>query len=315
MSLIPEVINFSITRDCNKFCSFCINSHLLDQDKLVTLSDYKLCIDFLVANACKTVRFIGGEPTTHPELNQMVDYAYSKIKVDVVSNGLFSEELLYSVKDKINTISVGFPGDVLQYEVIKKNLALIKKFNLSHYLYFVIEDLSFDVGKILSIIKDLDPSTVSLKIALPNITKGNKHIKNPMNTLLGAKIYFLVNALHKLGIRVFNTCFIPVCCFEPIQYNWMREHTDMFGHPGCFRNSIYDLIIDYNLDFYTCPETDRILGNVKDTSNLLPNMLEILNDDFIYKVNFRCINCGLRNDLCIPCASYGINNEYNNTHM
>ena len=76
----------SITGLCNNNCLFCLDSDRLDKEHK-SIQNILSEIDFVIN--CKKLIISGGEPTIHPQIIEIVEYAKEKgfEKIQIVTNG------------------------------------------------------------------------------------------------------------------------------------------------------------------------------------------------------------------------------------
>ena len=91
--------NLSITATCNRSCEYCFAMDMLDEMsveiKSMPMNIYLQALDFLSRSGIEEVRFLGGEPTTHPHFIQMLDIALDRgFKVLIFSGGLIPNKVL-----------------------------------------------------------------------------------------------------------------------------------------------------------------------------------------------------------------------------
>ena len=107
-----------VTDSCNLNCFYCHHEGMksLNLDQLMT------CIDVLTRCGIMKVKFIGGEPTIYPELNQLIKEIKSKdqeIDISLITNGIVSEETLNKLADsRIDRINVSLHG--FDFDVFRK---------------------------------------------------------------------------------------------------------------------------------------------------------------------------------------------------
>lgn len=114
-----EMASFFLTTKCNLRCVYCYNCEERQDKDEQTLSFRiaKAGVDYYFDNfSSRHIRFYGpGEPTQEFELmKKIVDYAKSrskeKIKVELQTNGAFSEYVCKYVYDNINIVWVSMDG-------------------------------------------------------------------------------------------------------------------------------------------------------------------------------------------------------------
>lgn len=92
-------INISINNVCNNNCSYCFQStyNNKSEKKYITLEHYNFILNFLKNSSINHINLLGGEPTLHPELLQIIDDTLNKnYSVLLISNLLVQDEEYFS---------------------------------------------------------------------------------------------------------------------------------------------------------------------------------------------------------------------------
>lgn len=97
---MPLEVNWAITKMCNYSCSYCFGQDRLDRSRFTSLPFLKKAVDHIAELKRDTVRFVfsGGEPTTHPDLGELIEYIHRIFgkrleSVLVISNGSRNQKL------------------------------------------------------------------------------------------------------------------------------------------------------------------------------------------------------------------------------
>ena len=88
--------NISIISTCNNNCSYCFQKEYHKQNKIMPLEEVKKIIDWHDSEG--RIGFLGGEPTLHPNIAEMVEYALSKGKKTLIMTNLLCDN---SVVEKL----------------------------------------------------------------------------------------------------------------------------------------------------------------------------------------------------------------------
>ena len=65
--------NLMITKQCNLHCSYCFANEFVNKQKdIMSFENFMKCMKFLSYNPKERIGLIGGEPTTHPELDKIL---------------------------------------------------------------------------------------------------------------------------------------------------------------------------------------------------------------------------------------------------
>lgn len=136
----PRRIYFQITHQCNLFCDYCFikagkNEEHLEKTVIIDL------VQHLAENGLMEVRLTGGEPTLHPDFQEIyLEFIKKNIFVSVATNGLWSPKTIDFFKSVSNLwliVSVDGTKETHNslrpdsYDTIIGNLKLIKKINPS----------------------------------------------------------------------------------------------------------------------------------------------------------------------------------------
>jgi len=89
----PLDAHFAVTTKCNMFCKGCYNTCEGDEPIDIPLDKAKAVIDKLAELGVLSVSFGGGEPTLHPEIFEIAEYAREKqVLPNMTTNGLTMSE-------------------------------------------------------------------------------------------------------------------------------------------------------------------------------------------------------------------------------
>jgi hypothetical protein len=119
----PEIIELNITFDCNLKCFNCNRSCRQAPDKAsMTVEQFKKFLDESARSrrAWRTISILGGEPTLHPDILEMVELliAYAnqgrkKTRLQLVTNGFGPE---------VNDVLPKIPREVFVENTVKKSV-------------------------------------------------------------------------------------------------------------------------------------------------------------------------------------------------
>lgn len=134
---MPLEVTWGITRMCNYTCSYCFGPDRLDRSRFTSLPYLKKAVDHIAELNRDTVRFTfsGGEPTTHPDLGELIEYIHQ----------IFGKRL-----ESILVISNGSRNQKL-YETLAGNEGIDRvRFNISLHTEFMELDHIVSLVKLLS---------------------------------------------------------------------------------------------------------------------------------------------------------------------
>ena len=104
------MINLFVTYRCNLACSYCFARDLQPEfPGDLSEQDFDRLLDWMRGAGVPSVAFIGGEPTLHPRLADMVERtAGAGIAVVLFSNGLFSTELAQRLAPLVSNFVINY---------------------------------------------------------------------------------------------------------------------------------------------------------------------------------------------------------------
>lgn len=136
---------WDITSKCNLRCKHCYNADKYFASNFCDLSysDALRVLDFLVANNCKDLSLLGGEPLCHPYIYQILKRCrQKKINVSITSNGtLLNEHIVDFIinETSVQNLLISLDGPTSNtndnirgfgsFNIIKKNLKLLLQHN------------------------------------------------------------------------------------------------------------------------------------------------------------------------------------------
>lgn len=109
-------MNLILTDTCNRACPYCFaqSKVTLGDDgntksaSPITVENYGIYLDFLEKSSIRDLKLLGGEPTTHPEFERIVEMGLERhFSITVFTNGLWSRRV-QQLFDRSNTASIQF---------------------------------------------------------------------------------------------------------------------------------------------------------------------------------------------------------------
>lgn len=139
---LPLEIEWMLTTFCNFRCSYCFNVRKGYKKNFCTIEQAETAIRHLASanRPSYTVSLLGGEPTTHPHLPEIISllYKYLGDRLDsliIISNGSFNEKQMDSILSSEKNINLKLIISVhLEYMNINKVVDLVKRFSNRTYL-------------------------------------------------------------------------------------------------------------------------------------------------------------------------------------
>ena len=110
-------MNLIITDVCNRSCPYCFASQKVklgdnDSDKqrgYISLENVNTYLDFLENSNVSELKLLGGEPTLHPEFNNIISLGVERgFFVTVFSNAIWNDNVLNFVSNNYGPEQIGF---------------------------------------------------------------------------------------------------------------------------------------------------------------------------------------------------------------
>ncbi|MBT7903469.1 radical SAM protein [Candidatus Woesearchaeota archaeon] len=291
-----------ISKECNRGCNYCLAKHVLKNNQHINFNEFKFYFDNFIANKFNRINLLGGEPTNHPELKQIIDYILNfkeDFEILITTNGLFHQRLFEKYSNMKNfKFNFHCAHNEKEFNIIFNNIKLLKEKNAEIALTAVIHDQT-DEQEIIKHIQNIKPNIVMPVISLPTQKKNNEYISE-INDKNKYKIKVIIEECIKQQIQIKQHCFSPICMFTIAQKNKLLKNNFIFEK--CNNG----LFVFPNLDVHICPFLDQKIGNLK--KNSLNDIQEIRNN-IIKKLDHimmkKCTSCTLKKrGSCKPCAAH-----------
>lgn len=124
-------IYIEITNDCNLSCSFCIKNKRIK--KYMSFNDFKTVLNNIENYTKYIYLHVLGEPLMHPSINEFINYASKRYKVNITTNGYLINNIrenknirqinisLHSFSDKYNISLDDYINNIFNVvEILKK---------------------------------------------------------------------------------------------------------------------------------------------------------------------------------------------------
>lgn len=260
-------VYLEITNSCNLNCPFCTNEKGHDFLDLETIKNY---ISQIKQHCDYIYLHILGEPTLHPNFNEIFDYLDdSNMKLQLVTNG--------TLLDKYPTI--------LNHKCLRKLSISIHSIN-----YVEISNKYFDI------INNLIENNKNTKIELRFYDKDNlsESLNNYLNELKD-KYSFEITAKQN-SYQIKENTYIY---FEEL-FKWPNINDPYISNVGTCHGAIDMIAINSNSDVTICcldPKAHNKIGNLKENT-----LTDILNSDLYkqYIIDFK--NNKITSELCSKCS-------------
>ncbi|MBC8495885.1 radical SAM protein [archaeon] len=297
------MVNILINYDCNKSCSFCFQKGV--KFKPMSLENFKKTIgwldhlEFFQDPKSRRVSLIGGEPTLHPQLRDMINILKANgIKSVVFSNLVFNKTKLEMfdkdvVSGFVSTYNPKKSYTKKEYEQIEHNIKELQKKGFDVKLSYNITKNNLDYKYVLDACKKHKLESLRFSTAFPNPTKNNDYLRLEEVKRHGSKIMSFVRDAVKQGLTLDLDCTIPLCA--------LGSEKDIFfflKHVNA-TNLICKSAVDINPDlsmYYCLPRSKEVfVENILDYNNLreINEIFEEINQPIRNEINIfpECETC------------------------
>ena len=260
-------------------------------------SDFYKIADYLKRNNETNIGIIGGEPTLHPHIVEMIEYALDKgFKVQLFTNGLMQDTIARRLADL----------DQKQFRLLinindksfytQSRLADIEKsLNLFHHnavLGYTIFSPDFDLSFHAELIKRHDLGRgLRLGIASPVVGHPSKSVETTENMQqVAARVIENIHGLEEENILLNFDCGFTMCMFTTEQLGIITQKTKGFMS---MCNPVIDIDIDLNI--HHCFPLTNVLAVPMES---IPDLNELR---YQYEKRFQAIKIFGNQGKCLDC--------------
>lgn len=244
--------NILLTTRCNLHCKYCFAQEKLASSKVnMPLENVQRVIDFLKRSEFPIFRVMGGEPTLHPQFNEIIQVALAAgMRVDVLSNATWTEstaELFGRIPSSslMFLLNIDHPDNYTPkiWSIIQRNLAGLEGRG-GITLSFNIFEKQPRSEYVLEIARRYDIKYIRLSLSLPVLGAGNAHLAfSELHEVAPFVMRFAAQA-EAQGVQVQFDNAVPLCIFDNAQTGVLLSH----GIYDLHRNMRCDPIIDIGPD-------------------------------------------------------------------
>ena len=224
--------NILLTTRCNLSCKYCFAQEKLSSNRTnMTMENVRRVIDFLQRSNFPIFRVMGGEPTLHPQFNEIIRLAIAaNMRVDVLSNATWSEStanLFERIPSKylMFLLNIDHPDNYTskQWGLIQRNLNRLKGRG-GITLSFNVFEKQPRGNYVLDLATCYDFKYIRLSLSLPVMNAGNVYLPiEQLSEIAPFVLQFLRDAESK-GISVQFDNAVPLCIFDEAQVGKLLLH-------------------------------------------------------------------------------------------
>jgi cyclic pyranopterin phosphate synthase len=313
--------NLLLTRKCVRRCPYCFADQYMAESASAFLQwgDFVYVLDFYERNDVRVVSMLGGEPTVHPDVASMMDYALQRgFDVRMFTSGVMGREkreALRAVWEAHEGRSVHFIVNVNDPRATEKGelesqLAFLETTGRRGSLSFNIYRPDFDLDFAFEYVAryDLQP-TIRLGIAhrIATAARTNAHVDPGQYRQVADRLLHYAPMFDACKVTPGLDCGFPMCMFTDAQLGSLLKLRATF-------NWTCGPVIDIgpDLGIWPCFPLSHIRSKKLYDFESLPKILEFLAKEIRDRrkgntgVYVECDECAVRDrELCSGgCVSY-----------
>lgn len=238
--------NIMINKICNLQCPYCFANKFVNKDTCkdennISLENFERALDFVTFNNSDDCRLgiIGGEPTLHPQFEELVKKALNRAgrkEVLLFTNGICLDKYIDIFNDsRIGVlINLNSPEDIGEekYKRIEKALLEINKkegnkgkISLGVNLYDEKKDYSYAI----EMCKKIDTKNLRVSVVVPNTEDKRNSCAEEYFLRMKPMVLKFFKECRKNNIIVHYDCNImPKCVLNDDEYAWMQSYVKEF---------------------------------------------------------------------------------------
>lgn len=244
----------NITFRCNRNCNYCYARGLLKEfPEDMSMENFKRLVNWHVNQNNKNITLIGGEPTLHPKLGEMIKLLKEKnLPVFIFTNGIFNEKVMKILEnDIIQQYQVNCDPPKLyskdNWNLLKRNLKNINKNSPKTSLRFNITSSNQSFDYIIDLAISVDSKKINFSPTFPNFSSSNEFFR--IGSGYSEYMIRITEKCLEAGIEPFIDQPIPYCFFEKGDRFFLSKNANMYGQCGPL-NGVY--AINPDLSFFPC---------------------------------------------------------------
>ncbi len=214
------MVNLMLTYKCNEDCLFCFQKGIRS-DFMMSLENFKRILDWLENTQAfrekRKVSLIGGEPTIHPRLKEMLAILKERnVSVVVFSNFVFNRAKLQLFNS--NNVA-GFVGTYNpksfyrkdEWKIVDSNIAALLRKKIPVKLSYNITKSNLDYSYILDACEKFGLDTLRFSTAFPSPGRDNEYVGIDELKDIGKSTMSFVREAARRKICLDLDCTIPLC--------------------------------------------------------------------------------------------------------
>ena len=284
-----------LTKACNLNCKYCFANEFVNKARdFISVQNFKTAVDFITKTS-DTLGLIGGEPTIHPQFNELLQLLIDNPRVKhvtIFTNGLeLHKSFKYLSNPKFSAlVNLNSPEDIgeTRFNKVMDNIgnhSSPDKVNLGINLYKPDLDYSY----IINACKQFHKHTLRISICVPNLSEQrNCHSLEWFKVMKPLLVHFLNDTFSNGIVPSYDCNLVPKCIFTDKEFDWLSKASQLAREKGLPTNladglvgcdPVIDILPDLSVVRCFGMSTDLKL-NISDFNNL-----EEIAHEFAFKLD------------------------------
>lgn len=322
--------NILLTQSCVRSCPYCFaKKHMAESlpDDILSWEDLIYLADFLQSSGERRFSILGGEPTLHPDFNNMILYLLERnFDINVFTSGIMSDQKLEEATSLFSNVlpeRLTFTCNFNDPDKTRTSLAevqslkrFLKKFGERVVPGFNIYRPDFTLDFLFRYVAEYGlHRTIRLGLAHPIAGRKNLHIKPEDIDGVIRLIFSYVPLFERLRVKPGLDCGFPMCRMTDRELGWLYRFTGSHYDFGC------SPVIDIGPDMmvWTCFPLSGFhkksifeFNSLKEIHDFYQNLHNTIRTE-VGGIFEECDNCDFREEeLCRGgCLAHSLNNFQN----
>ena len=222
-------MNLIVTDHCNRSCPYCFarekvalageGKELPPGSGYISLENVETYLDFIQKSGLRTFKILGGEPTLHPDLPEIVKRGLDRgLDIKIFTNGLWPKSIreYFIAKTEGVAFIVNVNEPHLQTEAENRRQHECLKIAAERAaLGFNIYRMEFDLLFTAELIETYNlKRDIRLGLASPIARAGNEHLADEELKMVGRRLASQLRELEKRDIIGMFDCGFTLCMFD-----------------------------------------------------------------------------------------------------
>ncbi|MBM3254327.1 MAG: radical SAM protein, partial [Candidatus Omnitrophica bacterium] len=253
----------SITYRCNLSCRYCyVKGIKNDIPTDMSLRDFLSLAVWAKDKSWNRIRFLGGEPTIHPDFAEMLDICYkNKIYVSISTNNTFSPQIGAKFnKSWMSGVLINYVLSSLDHKqktIFRNNLEQLNAQGIPFEFSYIISHLDDNWLEIFKDAKLYRPMRIRVSVVIPGLSKQTS-VSELINNfhLISYKIFEFQENCIKLNIPFYIYRPLMPCMFSRDEWQRLKGDFPFICFTRCPLGAMGDysatVVINPDLSIFPC---------------------------------------------------------------